>query len=541
MARTIVVLSGEVAAGKSTLAHGLQQGYGAAVVGTRGLLQNRYRTLNPSNGLNERRALQEFGEHLDDDDGGRWLADDVAQHLKRVDVSLVVIDAVRVLGQIEALRDLFGRRVWHVHLTSSDLEELADRYEQRRQAGALKELDSYAAVKENRTEAQVPDLAKYADLVLDTHRNTHADVLVRCAARLGLLADLGTPLVDVLVGGEYGSEGKGNLAFYLAPEYEVLMRVGGPNAGHKVPTTEPTTHRSIPSGALANTGAQLLIGPGAVINPRVLLDELNGANISHDRVTVDPQAMVITDADREAEKALKAAIGSTGQGVGQAAARRILGRDGDRSILAEGCEPLKPFLGSARQLLADTFAAGQRVLLEGTQGTGLSLFHGQYPHVTSRDTTAAGVLSEAGISPRRVRRTIVTFRTYPIRVGGPSGPMGGKELTWDEIAERSGLDPTGIDERGSVSGNKRRVAEFDWTLLRFAAEINGATDIAITFVDYLDARNQDAYRFDQLTDETIRILEEIERVAGAPVSLISTEFSRRAIIDRRDWRGHVLT
>lgn len=277
------------------------------------------------------------------------------------------------------------------------------------------------------------------------------------------------------------------------------------------------------------------------MNPRVLLDELNGANISHDRLTVDPQVMVITDEDCEAEIALKEAIGSTGQGVGQAAARRILGRDGDRRILAEGCETLKPFLGSSRQLLADTFAAGQRVLLEGTQGTGLSLFHGHYPHVTSRDTTAAGVLSEAGISPRRVRRTIVAFRTYPIRVGGPSGPMGGTELTWEEIANRSGTDPAGIDERGSVSGNKRRVAEFDWTLLRFAAEVNGATDIAITFVDYLDARNQDAYRFDQLTDETIRTLEEIERVAGAPVSLISTEFSRRAIIDRRDWRGHVLT
>ena len=99
------------------------------------------------------------------------------------------------------------------------------------------------------TESQVSQLAGYADIVLDTHRNTEADVLVRCAARVGLLADLGTPLVDVLVGGEYGSEGKGNVAFYLAPEYELLMRVGGPNAGHKVPTDEPTTHRSVPSGS----------------------------------------------------------------------------------------------------------------------------------------------------------------------------------------------------------------------------------------------------------------------------------------------------
>ncbi|MBK9726444.1 MAG: adenylosuccinate synthetase [Actinomycetales bacterium] len=540
MARTIVVLPGEVAAGKSTLARGLHATYGGVIISTRHLLQTRFRRTDPAGPADERRALQEFGEALDKADFGRWLAHDVREALAEEAGPLVIIDAVRALGQIEALRDAFGRRVWHVHLTSSDRDELAARYERRRGEGGLKELASYEAVRENRTVSRISQLAGYADVVLDTDRNSEADVLVRCAARVGLLPDLGTPLVDVLVGGEYGSEGKGNVAFYLAPEYEVLMRVGGPNAGHKVPTDEPTTHRSVPSGALANPRAKLLIGPGAVLNPRVFLDELETAGIEHSRVVVDPQVMVITDEDREAEEGLKASIGSTGQGVGQAAARRIMGRSGDRSILAEGCELLKPFLGSARQVLDDAFASGHRVLLEGTQGTGLSLYHGQYPHVTSRDTTVAGVLSEAGLSPRRVRRTIVTFRTYPIRVGGLSGPMGGRELTWDEVAERSGLDRATIDERGSVSGNQRRVAEFDWTMLRFAAEVNGATDIALTFVDYWDARNRDAFRFDQLTDDTIRTMEEIERVAGAPVSLISTEFSRRAIIDRRDWRGHVL-
>ena len=540
MARIIVVLSGPVAAGKSSLASGLQSNYSALVVSTRQLLQARYRVLHPTGDIDARRALQDFGEHLDQQDDGAWLAEDVGTTAVG-DEPLMVIDSVRVLGQIQALRERFGRRVWHVHLFSSDPAELAHRYEQRRSHAALQELASYDAVLENRTESAVPDLAQHADLVLDTHRNTEADILVRCAARLGLLADLDAALVDVLVGGEYGSEGKGNLAFYLAPEYDVLMRVGGPNAGHKVPTPEPTTHRSIPSGAQANIGARLLIGPGAVINPLVLLEEVADAKIDPGRITIDPQAMVITPRDVEAEDELKAAIGSTGQGVGQAAARRILGRNGDRSILAEGCEHLKPFLGSARQALDDAFAAGQRVLLEGTQGTGLSLFHGHYPNVTSRDTTTAGVLSEAGISPRRLRRTIVAFRTYPIRVAGPSGPMGGKELNWEDIAARSGLPRDTIDERGSVSGNQRRVAEFDWTLLRWAADVNGATDIAITFVDYLDRRNQDAYRFDQLTSDTIQFLEEVERVAGAPVSMISTEFSTRAVIDRRDWRGHVLT
>jgi len=177
------------------------------------------------------------------------------------------------------------------------------------------------------------------------------------------------------------------------------------------------------------------------------------------------------------------------------------------------------------------------VLLEGTQGTGLSLYHGIYPWVTSRDTTVAGCLAEAGIAPHRVRRVVMVVRTYPIRVGGYSGPMS-QELSWEQIADRSGLDLNDIlqTEKGSVSRNQRRVAEFDWTQLRSAAEINGATDIALTFADYLDAKNDQARRFDQLTGETIQNIEEIERVAGTPVTLISTRFHERSIIDRRSWR-----
>ncbi len=89
--------------------------------------------------------------------------------------------------------------------------------------------------------------------------------------------------------------------------------------------------------------------------------------------------------------------------------------------------------------------------------------------------------------------------------------------------------------KGSVSKKRRRVGEFDWELLRRAAKINGATDIALTFVDYLDIKNRNARRFDQLRPDTIRFIEEVERVAGAPVSLISTRFHVRSVIDRRSW------
>lgn len=197
MVRSVVVLSGEVAAGKSTLAAGLHDMYRAYVVSSRRIIQERFKRANSPGEIDARRALQEFGERLDAQDGGAWLAADVATALDGVDAALVVIDAVRVLGQIEALRQTFGRRVWHVHLTSSDVAELAARYDERRRRGTLKELDSYAEVQANQTEAQVATLAQYADVVLDTHRNSEADVLIRCAARIGLLADLGSRLVDV--------------------------------------------------------------------------------------------------------------------------------------------------------------------------------------------------------------------------------------------------------------------------------------------------------------------------------------------------------
>jgi adenylosuccinate synthase len=113
-----------------------------------------------------------------------------------------------------------------------------------------------------------------------------------------------------------------------------------------------------------------------------------------------------------------------------------------------------------------------------------------------------------------------------------------QEIDWDIIAERSGLDLQDVldTEKGSISRNQRRVAEFDWVLLRSAAEINCPTDIALTFTDYLDADNLKARRFDQLTRATIEFIEEVATVAGAPVTLISTRFHERSIIDLRQWR-----
>ena len=179
-------------------------------------------------------------------------------------------------------------------------------------------------------------------------------------------------------------------------------------------------------------------------------------------------------------------------------------------------------------------------MLEGTQGAFLSIYHGSYPHVTSRDTCVAGCLSEAGIAPSLVRRTIMVCRTYPIRVGDPkgstSGPMS-NPISLSEISRRSGIPYNELRrvERTSTTDRRRKIAEFDWSLLKDAAILNRPTDIVLTFADYLSIKNRQARRYDQLTPETIQFIEEVERVAAAPVSLISTRFHYRSFIDRRSW------
>lgn len=134
----------------------------------------------------------------------------------------------------------------------------------------------------------------------------------------------------------------------------------------------------------------------------------------------------------------------------------------------------------------------------------------------------------------------MVVRTYPIRVASPnagtSGPMS-NEITREEVSRRSGVSLNEIisTEKTSTTKKDRRIGEFEWVLLRKAASLNAPTDIALTFADYISVKNKKARRFEQLTPETIRFIEEIERVAAAPVSLISTQFQFRSIIDRRAW------
>ena len=160
--------------------------------------------------------------------------------------------------------------------------------------------------------------------------------------------------------------------------------------------------------------------------------------------------------------------------------------------------------------------------------------------MTSRDTTVSGCIAEAGIPPSKVRRVVMVCRTYPIRVespqGGTSGPMS-QEISFKTVSERSGIPLAELEraERTSTTNRRRRIAEFDWGLLRKASLLNRPSDIALTFSDYLTIKNRAAKRFEQLDPDTVNFIQEVERVSGARVSLISTGFNPRSIIDRRSW------
>jgi adenylosuccinate synthase len=270
--------------------------------------------------------------------------------------------------------------------------------------------------------------------------------------------------------------------------------------------------------------------------------EIRQVGLTPDRLFIDGQAMMIDRVDRgREERTLRSKIGSTAQGVGWATARKVLrGAIGPRVRLARDEPRLSDYVRDTVGVIETALADEQRVLLEGTQGTALSLHHGDYPFVTSRVTTASGCLAEAGIPASRVRRTLMVCRSFPIRVESPrgstSGPMS-REIDFDELARQCDYTAEHLRnaERTSTTNRLRRIGHFDWPLFRRSVTLNGPTDIALTFADYIGHGNQNARRFEQLNDETTEFIAEVERAAAAPVSLIAVRFHYRAIIDRRMW------
>jgi adenylosuccinate synthase len=393
--KQIVLLSGSISAGKTSLSTRLKEQFSCHVFKTKEVIQSLARQELGHDIESERRAMQKFGEDLDKETKGRWVRDALSRFLRDLGAAgpdaIIVVDAVRILDQIRAIRQAYSFSVVHLHLKAPP-EVLAQRYQDRHVAG-FRELTSFSEAEKNKTESRVRDLEDAADFVVDTSRCLPQAVLVRAATHLGLYSRAYGRRVDVVVGGQYGSEGKGHITSYLSREYSVLVRVGGPNAGHKVfQEPDPYTHHQLPSGTSRNATAKLILAPGCVLNATKLMEEVAKYGVDAERLSIDPQAMIISAADIKGEAGLVERIGSTGQGVGFATARKIKVR-GCKVALAKDISDLRPFIRETWSLLEEAYRKNQKILVEGTQGAGLSLFHGSYPHVTSRDTSVAGCLS----------------------------------------------------------------------------------------------------------------------------------------------------
>jgi adenylosuccinate synthase len=323
----------------------------------------------------------------------------------------------------------------------------------------------------------------------------------------------------VVVGGQFGSEGKGKVSAFITKHenIDICIRCGGPNSGHSFVDEygRAIILRQLPTGYVRSQ-TRLLIPAGALIDLDVLRNEIDALRIPPERIGVDPNSFIIDVRDRDTERALKLQerLSSTLCGVGSAVSRRVL-RASDAK-LAKDVVDQYPWL---REMLvregvsAELNAAlddGKKALIEGTQGFGLSLYHsGHYPYCTSRDTTAAGFLSEVGVSPLRVTEIVVVFRTFPIRVAGSqAGPLR-DEIDWDTVRRESGY-PHAIEERTSVTNKVRRVARFDWDLARKAVQTNGPTCLAINGFDYLNVKNRDVRQASELTPEATGFLRQLE-------------------------------
>jgi adenylosuccinate synthase len=328
----------------------------------------------------------------------------------------------------------------------------------------------------------------------------------------------------VIVGGFFGDEGKGKIVAYLArkDKADIAVRGGvGPNAGHTVMFhgKEHKT-RMLPS-ALVSNQTRLMIGPGVLININVLLEEIKNFD-TRDRTFVDPQCCIIanTHIEMDSSDPNLNRIGTTGTGTGPANADRAL----RKAFLARDSFELSEYLQDIPSIVNRAIDDDKTVLVEGTQGTFLSLYHGTYPFVTSKDVTASAICSDVGIGPKKVSEVLIVFKAYVTRVG--SGPLEG-ELELEETTSK------GWTEYGSVTGRLRRAAPFNYDLAKRSIMLNSATQIALTKLDIVFPSDAGKRQFDNLTSDAKGFVNNIEKEVGLKVEVIGTGQELDDIIDRR--------
>ena len=329
-----------------------------------------------------------------------------------------------------------------------------------------------------------------------------------------------------LLGAQWGDEGKGKATDLLGGRVDYVVRYqGGNNAGHTVVIGDQKfALHLLPSGILSPNVIPV-IGTGVVIDPAVLLGEMAGLNargVDTSRLLISANAHIITPyhvtLDKVTERFLgKSKIGTTGRGIGptymdkvarvgirvqdlfdpsilrqkvegalanknqvlvKVFNRREMQVDAITETLLEYAEPLRPYVADTVLVLNDALDAGKTVLLEGGQGTLLDVDHGTYPFVTSSNPTAGGACTGSGIGPTRITRVIGILKAYTTRVG--SGPFPTELLDADGERLRSVGGEVGV-----TTGRSRRCGWFDAPIARYAARVNGLTDIFLTKLDVL--------------------------------------------------------
>ncbi|WP_327117139.1 adenylosuccinate synthase [Streptomyces sp. NBC_01341] len=335
----------------------------------------------------------------------------------------------------------------------------------------------------------------------------------------------------VLLGAQWGDEGKGKATDLLGGSVDYVVRYqGGNNAGHTVVVGDQKyALHLLPSGILS-PGCTPVIGNGVVVDPAVLLSELSGLNergVDTSKLLISGNAHLITPynvtVDKVTERFLgKRKIGTTGRGIGPTYADKI-NRVGirvqdlyDESILEQKveaaleqknqllakvfnrraieagkiveemlqyAEQIKPYVADTTLILNDAIDEGKVVLFEGGQGTLLDVDHGTYPFVTSSNPTAGGACTGAGVGPTKITRVIGILKAYTTRVG--AGPFPTELLDEDgEALRRIG------GERGVTTGRDRRCGWFDAPIARYATRVNGLTDFFLTKLDVLTGWEQ---------------------------------------------------
>ena len=356
-------------------------------------------------------------------------------------------------------------------------------------------------------------------------------------------------MASIVVGGHYGDEGKGKIVSYLAlnDNPAVIARGGvGPNAGHTVYKDGVKHGLRMLTCGFVNPKATLAIGAGVLVDVDCFLKEVEETDTAG-RIFVDKRCAIIEQEHKELDAGVNSKkIGTTGSGCGPANAARV----NRLAKLAKEMPDLQDYLADVPQLINDAARGGKEVLVEASQGFGLSLYYGNYPYVTSKDTSAASACADVGLGPANVDNVYVIFKAYMSRVGEDpyihylDDEEIEKDSVWTEILERAkGADSQGdtdneriafyFGEKGTVTGRPRKIGAFDFELAKYSVMVNSATQIAVTCVDRMFPDCAGVKDYGALSGDAKKYLNKIEEKVGVPITLVSTGPDVYDVVDLR--------